>query len=58
MNIMQHLSAASLKRKVYHMAVAFTAIVPDSATSESTIISTGHPNGAEPLCLAVPSSVQ
>lgn len=49
---------ASLKRKVYRMAEAFTAIVPNSAISESTIISLGHPNGAEPLCLAVPSSVQ
>lgn len=58
MNIMRHLSMASLKRKVYRMAEAFTAIVPNSAISESTIISLGHPNGAEPLCLAVPSSVQ
>lgn len=32
-------------------------IVPDIAISECTIISTGHPNGAEPLSLAVSRSV-
>lgn len=33
-------------------------IVPDSTISVSTIISTGHPNGSEPLSLAVSHSVQ
>lgn len=58
-NVTSNLPRVSLKMKMKYAILwrLLPLIVPESATSECTIIRPGHPNGSEPLSLAVLRSV-